>query len=616
MLNPSATAALPAQALVPDLACRRLALQALLGGPEALDEALLAAVLACAPRELPPRLQPEDPALAEAQRAVQRWRSQAPTDFDAMLSRAVELLLRNGRPQHAAQLALNQGWAGLQLQVLERAGWALLLSPQQALAGHLLKPNLLQPALQSGELLGLRLAWTIEALGEPHTVERLLPAAEGLSEGLRATLQARVALAFDQCERALEEAKAAIDAFPNDLQLPALMARATLGRACLAAGQPRAALAPLTAALKGARRDDCLLLQIEALEALSELHHEFDDEAGAEPGETARFFGQQAEALRQQHGLLPGPLSSEHYFAFPLQVAQAQTGLNAGQVEAAAHQIEALSQRESQTFYCYRWRNRLLQAQIHLASLQHQLPRLHHWAALETSDERPALPAPASASLCDFERAWLQACAALLAARPWPEARLRAWADAMQARGLQRLAWQQALLLALSMPGSGPGLEALRDCLQALRSRRQLDTSLERVRLLAPKLVGPLAALLAQASIVHHPLARQNARHWLQVLRGGPALAALLPVTPRDTPGPEDQTANRADPHTSTPPFGLTRREWQVLQLIGSELSNEQIAAQLFVSVTTVKTHINRLYAKLHISSREEAMQRARTVPR
>ena len=53
-----------------------------------------------------------------------------------------------------------------------------------------------------------------------------------------------------------------------------------------------------------------------------------------------------------------------------------------------------------------------------------------------------------------------------------------------------------------------------------------------------------------------------------------------------------------------------------MLQLIGSELSNEQIAAQLFVSVTTVKTHINRLYAKLHISSREEAMQRARTVPR
>lgn len=615
MLSPSVTAtALPPSL---DLSSRRLALQALLGGePGAQDPALLAAALACAPRELPPLTAGGADQVAEGLSAVQRWREREPASFDAMLSRAVELLLRSPQPLLAARLALEHGWAGLQLQVLERAGWALLLSPQQELAGRLLKPNLLQPALQRGELLGLRLAWTIEALGEPHTVERLLPAAEGLSEGLRATLQARVALAFDQSSRAVAEAQAAIAAFPNDLILPALMARATLGRAWLAAGQPRAALAPLTAALKGARRDDCSLLQIEALEALAEVHLELDDEAGAEPGESARFFAAQAQALRQQLGLLDGPLPAEDYFAFPRLVDQAQAGLNSGEVEAAARQIEALSQRDSHTFYCKRWRNRLLQAQIHLASLQHQMPRLLHWAALDPGEDSAAALVPTAASLFDFERAWLQGCAALLAARPWPDARLVAWAEAMQARGLQRLAWQQALLRALSQPAGGAGLDALRDCLQALRSAQQLNETLNRVRLLAPKLVGPLAALLAQPAIVHHPLARQNARHWLQVLRGGPTQASLMPETQRNTPRPHNQPASRADEHTNPPPFGLTRREWQVLQLIGSELSNEQIAAQLFVSVTTVKTHINRLYAKLHISSREEAMQRARTMPR
>lgn len=596
-------------------------MQALLGGdPGAQDPALLAAALACAPRELPPLTAGATASPAEGLAAVQRWRELEPASFDAMLSRAVELLLRSPQPLLAARLALEHGWAGLQLQVLERAGWALLLSPQQELAGRLLKPNLLQPALQSGELLGLRLAWTIEALGEPHTVERLLPAAEGLSAGLRATLQARVALAFDQSSRAVAEAQAAIEAFPNDLILPALMARATLGRAWLAAGQPRAALTPLTAALKGASRDDCALLQIEALEALAEVHLELDDEAGAEPGESARFFAAQAQALRRQLGLLAGPLPAEDYFAFPRLVEQAQAGLNTGEVEAAARQIEALSQRDSQTFYCMRWRNRLLQAQIHLASLQHQMPRLLHWAALEAGEDSAADLIPTAPSLCDFERAWLQGCAALLAARPWPDARLAAWAEAMQARGLQRLAWQQALLRALSQPANQPassaGLDALRDCLQALRSAQQLNEALNRVRLLAPKLVGPLAALLAQPAIVHHPLARQNARHWLQVLRGGPAPAAPVAEALQEQPRLEAQTASRADPQASPPPFGLTRREWQVLQLIGSELSNEQIAAQLFVSVTTVKTHINRLYAKLHISSREEAMQRARTVPR
>ncbi len=588
---------------------QRLALQALLG---VQDMAIVAAALACAPRELQ-RLGPEAQGSDAARAAVAQWRQTDPQGFDAMLGRAVELLLGSRQAVLAAELALEFGWAALQLQVLERAGWSLLLSPAQALTGRLLKPNLLQPALQQGELLALRLAWTIEALGEPHTVERQLAEAPGLSIGLKATLQARIALAFDQATRAVEAAQTAIDAFPHDLEPPALLARATLGRAWLAAGHPQAALAPLTAALKGARRDDCALLQIEALEALADVHLELDSESGAEAGETARFFSAEAQGLRQTLGLVAGPLPTEHYYAFPQLVAEAQAGLNAGQIEAAARQIEGLSQRESQTFYCYRWRNRLLQAQIHLASLQHQTARLLHWAALnddaaESDDAAAVTPSPAT-QLCDFERAWLQGCAALLAARPWPEARLRAWSEAMQARGLRRLAWQQKLLHALS---SSPllGFEGLRDSLQQLTGPRQLEDGLERVRLLAPKLVGPLAALLAQPAIVHHPLARQNARRWLQALRN-----ETPPMSNRTAPA-EATTITQASGRAAPSPFGLTPREWQVLCLIGDELSNEQIAAQLFVSLATVKTHINRLYAKLHISSREEALQRARSARR
>jgi LuxR family maltose regulon positive regulatory protein len=41
-------------------------------------------------------------------------------------------------------------------------------------------------------------------------------------------------------------------------------------------------------------------------------------------------------------------------------------------------------------------------------------------------------------------------------------------------------------------------------------------------------------------------------------------------------------------------------------------MSNKEIAGRLFVSVTTVKTHINNLYRKLDARSRIQAVARAR----
>ena len=52
----------------------------------------------------------------------------------------------------------------------------------------------------------------------------------------------------------------------------------------------------------------------------------------------------------------------------------------------------------------------------------------------------------------------------------------------------------------------------------------------------------------------------------------------------------------------------LTRREWQVLSLIQAGISNEQIAAQLDVAPTTIKTHIRNLYQKIGVANRVEAV--------
>ena len=78
----------------------------------------------------------------------------------------------------------------------------------------------------------------------------------------------------------------------------------------------------------------------------------------------------------------------------------------------------------------------------------------------------------------------------------------------------------------------------------------------------------------------------------------------LIAVLERDVTG-------TALPDTG-PPEPLSERELEVLQLIAVGKSNRRIATELFVSVGTVKTHINNVYRKLDAHSRTHAVARAR----
>ena len=53
----------------------------------------------------------------------------------------------------------------------------------------------------------------------------------------------------------------------------------------------------------------------------------------------------------------------------------------------------------------------------------------------------------------------------------------------------------------------------------------------------------------------------------------------------------------------------LTQQENKVLDLILEDKTNKEIASELFVSVSTVKTHINNVYKKLEVSSRKEVKE-------
>jgi LuxR family maltose regulon positive regulatory protein len=83
-------------------------------------------------------------------------------------------------------------------------------------------------------------------------------------------------------------------------------------------------------------------------------------------------------------------------------------------------------------------------------------------------------------------------------------------------------------------------------------------------------------------------------------------VAALLAAC-----GSSPETMSRAA-HILLDP--LSGREGEVLRLLAAGLSTSEIAAQLFITADTVRTHLKHIYGKLDVHSRLHAVARARTL--
>jgi DNA-binding CsgD family transcriptional regulator len=83
-------------------------------------------------------------------------------------------------------------------------------------------------------------------------------------------------------------------------------------------------------------------------------------------------------------------------------------------------------------------------------------------------------------------------------------------------------------------------------------------------------------------------------------------LAGLLGEMGRSAPAPAGPPSWPAEP--------LTVSETRVLRYLPTHMGTPEIAADLFLSANTVKTHLRHLYRKLGAHSRREAVQRARAI--
>jgi DNA-binding NarL/FixJ family response regulator len=154
------------------------------------------------------------------------------------------------------------------------------------------------------------------------------------------------------------------------------------------------------------------------------------------------------------------------------------------------------------------------------------------------------------------------------------------------------------VLMDLVMPGEG-GLAAMRTLRERLPAARVivLTSFLDEERLLPALRAGAAGYLLKDVD--PHELARAiHAAHAGQAVID-PTVAARL-VDSLATPTTTDDGLAK-----------LTRREREVLELIGRGFANKRIALELGIAEKTVKAHVSAVLAKLGVSDRTQAALRA-----
>jgi LuxR family maltose regulon positive regulatory protein len=86
----------------------------------------------------------------------------------------------------------------------------------------------------------------------------------------------------------------------------------------------------------------------------------------------------------------------------------------------------------------------------------------------------------------------------------------------------------------------------------------------------------------------------------------------LLAAFEAEQPVSEDPSPRRPMPLAQPLIEPLSQRELEVLQLIAQGLSNQQISERLSVALDTVKGHSRKIFGKLQVQRRTEAVARAR----
>jgi LuxR family maltose regulon positive regulatory protein len=162
-------------------------------------------------------------------------------------------------------------------------------------------------------------------------------------------------------------------------------------------------------------------------------------------------------------------------------------------------------------------------------------------------------------------------------------------------------------ILVAAHDGGKPGTHAVTDVERALLEAIARDEAGEPV---AAARALELGLELAEATRHRWPfleLGRRMEELLRRQIRSGTAHRAIVGEL-------LDAFADRAPAARTVTPLlePLSEREQAILRYLPTALSNREIAAELFVTTNTVKTHLRSIYRKLDVARRREAVERAR----
>jgi DNA-binding NarL/FixJ family response regulator len=166
------------------------------------------------------------------------------------------------------------------------------------------------------------------------------------------------------------------------------------------------------------------------------------------------------------------------------------------------------------------------------------------------------------------------------------------------------------IMMDLRMPGTD-GISATADLRERLPATRVLVlTTYADEDAIVPALRAGARGYLTKDASAEQIEAAIRAVHAGQTYLDPAVQERLVAAVISRPPSPDP--AGPAGPGPSgQPPDGLTTREAEVLALLASGLSNAEIAQRLYLSHATVKTHINRIFAKTGARDRAQAVRYA-----
>jgi DNA-binding NarL/FixJ family response regulator len=184
-------------------------------------------------------------------------------------------------------------------------------------------------------------------------------------------------------------------------------------------------------------------------------------------------------------------------------------------------------------------------------------------------------------------------------------------ADGVDAVGQAEYLRPDVVLMDLRMPEMD-GVEATQRITDATDSRVVVLTTYADDESIFPALRAGAAGYLTKDASAEEIEAAIRAVHrgqtWLDPVAQA-RLVALATETPRTLPPAVDRPNQPT--LAGALPDDLTTREIEVLALIGGGLSNAEIGERLFLGQATVKTHVNRIFAKTGVRDRAQAVRYA-----